>query len=122
MGRVNKIRYSNEIRGYAWLVYQTAEGREAEREEGATEYGYHGNDVDPINTPSEYLADDDSTGRKGFFVVTEDDEEPELVNGWEVEKAEDVDEDWTYKDGSGYTVKVLHQFGDNSLLFVTYVG
>lgn len=135
-----KIRYSEELRGYAWRVYQTAEGREAEQEEGATEFGFHGNDVSPIveytveteerteihldnaQRSAEYLADDDGTERKAFFVVTEDDEEPKVVDGWQVEGAEDIGEDWSYKDDSGYTVKVLHEFADNSLLFVTYVG
>ena len=77
--------------GFVWRIWP---------EENDLPHGFHG--TDPSPTDAVYLADD---GPMGYFVITPDEAEPQLEDGW-VADAVSLDDDWAYDDGAWRVVRV----------------
>ena len=98
-------------KGFVFYVYPKSKEDKLLSED--KDWGFHGLDVSPVCTEGfEYFADGSEAYSldKGCLVFSGDDIEPEVVEGWEVQKC-DLPSGWEYIDegGTGYRIHCLEE-------------
>lgn len=110
------------IKGFIWRIYevetpQKIEIFNSETKEciGSVEYGFYGCDIYPCLENAEYVCDDVISDEKAFYVVTEANQSPVIVDSWEAELAE-LEPGWISDDGYACTVAIRKEDDDQWLL------
>ena len=94
-------------RGYVYRCQKNGEAPEIETEDGEdVAFGFHGTDAPPCG--AEYLCDDND----GYLVISTEHEADaiEVVDGWTLEPADDLERGQVFCDGT-YTLVIVKQHG-----------